>query len=57
MAYKILKQFQPNSKNVWVEKLSNEDTLDVFDTQELAENKLSELQSSDSTREYKIVEV
>ena len=57
MAYKILKQFQPNSKNVWVEKLSNEDTLDVFDTQELADNKLSELQSIDSTREYKIVEV
>ena len=57
MAYKILKQFQPNTKNVWVEKLSADDTVDVFESQEDAQTKVDELTSIDSTREYKIVEV
>lgn len=57
MAYKILKQFQPNTKNVWVEKLSADDTVDVFESQEDAQTKVDELISIDATREYKIVEV
>jgi len=57
MAYKILKQFQPNTKNVWVEKLSADDTVDVFDTQAEAESKKSELESADTTRKFQIIEV
>jgi hypothetical protein len=55
MAYKILKQFQPNTSNVWVEKLSDEDSIFVFDTEAEAESKVSELQASDPTRKYTIV--
>ena len=57
MAYKILKQFQPNTKNVWVEKLSADDTIDIFESQEDAQTKVDQLTSIDSTRQYKIVEV
>lgn len=57
MAYKILKQFQPNTKNVWVEKLSADDTVDVFDTEAEAQTKKAELESADNTRAYQIVEV
>lgn len=57
MAYKILKQFQPNTRNVWVEKLSVEDTVDVFDTLAEAETKKEELQGTDPTREYQIQQV
>lgn len=57
MAYKILKQFQPNTQSVWVEKLSADDTVDVFESQEEAQTKIDELTSLDSTRQYKIVEV
>jgi len=57
MAYKVLKQFQPNTSNVWVEKLSAEDTVDVFETQAQAESKKSELQAGDPTRKFQIIEV
>ena len=57
MAYKILKQFQPNTKNVWVEKLSADDTIDVFETEAEAQTKKAELESADNTRAYQIVEV
>lgn len=57
MAYKILKQFQPGTSTVWVEKLSAEDTLDIFDTEAEAVAKVQELQSSDTTRKFKFVEV
>lgn len=57
MAYKILKQFQPNTQNVWVEKLSADDTVDVFETQAEAESKKSELESADTTRKFQIIEV
>lgn len=57
MAYKVLKQFQPNTANVWVEKLSPEDTVDVFDTQAEAESKKSELETANPTRKFQIVKV
>ena len=57
MVYKVLKQFQPGSSTVWVEKLSNTDTVDIFDTEVEAENKKSELQSADTTRKFKVVEI
>lgn len=57
MAYKILKQFQPNTQSVWVEKLSADDTIDIFESQEQAQLKVDELTSIDPTREYKIVEI
>ena len=57
MAYKILKQFNPQSATVWVEKLSDDDTADIFDTQSAAESKKTELETADDSRLYKIVEV
>lgn len=68
MAYRILKQFVPVDTNqgdpewakrqIWVQKLNAEDTVDEFDTLEEAETKKSQLESSDpSGRVYKIVEV
>jgi len=57
MAYKVLKQFQPNTANVWVEKLSSEDTVDVFDTLAEAESKKSELEAGDTARKFQIIEV
>ncbi len=57
MAYKVLKQFNPQSATVWVEKLSADDTVDVYDTEAEAETKKSQLETADSSRLYKIVEV
>jgi hypothetical protein len=57
MAYKVLKQFNPQSATVWVEKLSADDTVDVYDTEAEAETKKSQLETADSSRQYKIVEV
>jgi len=57
MAYKVLKQFQPNTANVWVEKLTESDTIDIFDTEVEAQNKITQLQSTDNTRKYTIVTV
>lgn len=57
MAYKVLKQFQPNTANVWVEKLSADDTVDVFDTLAEAESKKSELETADTARKFQIIEV
>jgi|TARA_R110002153_G_scaffold189997_2_gene342759 hypothetical protein len=56
MAYKILKQFDAQSATVWVEMLDGSDTIDVYDTQELAEAKKTELEAADNTRLYKIIE-
>jgi hypothetical protein len=56
MAYKILKQFDAQSPTVWVEMLDGSDTIDVYDTQELAEAKKTELEAADNTRLYKIIE-
>lgn len=57
MAWKVLKQFNAECNTVWVEKLSANDTVDVYDTEAEAETKKSELESSDSFRQYKIVEI
>jgi len=57
MAWKVLKQFTTECNTVWVEKLSTEDTVDVYETQAEAETKKSELQSSDNSRLYKIIEI
>lgn len=57
MAYKVLKQFNTQSATVWVEKLSADDTVDVYNTEAEAQNKKSALESADSTRKYKIVQV
>ena len=57
MAFKVLKQFIPTAATVWVEKLSDSDTVDVYDTKSAAETKKSELTTADNSRQYKIVEV
>lgn len=68
MTYRILKQFVPVDTNqgdpewakrqIWVQKLNAEDTIDEFDTMEEAEARKTELENSDpSGRVYKIVEV
>ena len=57
MAYKILKQFNPQSATVWVEKISDDDTVDTYDTEAAAESKKTELETADDSRLYKIVEV
>ena len=57
MAYKILKQFNPQSETVWVEKLTNSDTVDVYDTKSSADTKKAELEAADNSRDYKIIEV
>jgi hypothetical protein len=68
MAYRILKQFVPVDNNqgdpewakrqIWVQKLNSDDTVDEFDTLGEAETKKTELETSDpSGRVYKIVEI
>jgi hypothetical protein len=57
MAWKVLKQFNSQSATVWVEKISAEDTVDVYDTEVEAETKKSELEVADNSRLYKIVKV
>lgn len=57
MAWKVLKQFNVECNTVWVEKLSADDNVDVYETQAEAESKKSELQSSDNSRLYKIIEI
>lgn len=57
MSYLILKQFSPQSQTVWVEKLSADDTVDIFDTLAEAETKKAELETNDPSRGYKITEV
>ncbi len=57
MAFKVLKQYIPTAATVWVEKLSDSDSVDVYDTESAAETKKSELTTADNSRQYKIVEV
>lgn len=56
MAFKVLKQFKPESATVWVEKLTESDSLDEFVTIEEAQSKKTELETADNSRLYKIVE-
>ena len=55
MAWKILKQFNPNSNTVWVEKLTEEDTVETFTTKKAGNARIVELQAIDNTRRYKVV--
>jgi len=68
MKYIILKQYIPidteqgdpfwAQRQIWVEKLNSDDTVDEFDTIEEAEIKKTQLELSDpSGRIYKIVEI
>ena len=58
MAYKILKQFQPGPAKIWVEKLTHDDPIYIFDNLAEAEAKKNELTAADPTdRIYKVVEV
>jgi hypothetical protein len=66
MAFKVLKQLIPApsgsdpswaQRNVWVEKLTSDDTVDSFSTEAKANTKKDELIAADSTnRIYKVVE-
>ena len=55
MAWKILKQFNPNSNTVWVEKLTEEDTVETFTTKKAGNARIIELQAIDNTRSYKVI--
>ena len=55
MAWKILKQFNPNSNTVWVEKLTEEDTVETFTTKKAGNARIIELQAVDNTRSYKVI--
>jgi hypothetical protein len=68
MKYIILKQYIPidteqgdpfwAQRQIWVEKLNSDDTVDEFNTIEEAEIKKTQLELSDpSGRIYKIVEI
>ena len=57
MPHKVLKQFNPQSATVWVERLSDSDTVDVYDTEAEAQTRVDELTAADNSRQYKIVEV
>tara|TARA_Y100001938_G_C7809881_1_gene291381 strand:- start:6 stop:209 length:204 start_codon:yes stop_codon:yes gene_type:complete len=66
MAYKILKQLIPAptgsdpswaKRDVWVEKLTSDDTIWVFNSESEANTKKNELTEADSTnRIYKVVQ-
>jgi|14BtaG_2_1085337.scaffolds.fasta_scaffold03366_2 hypothetical protein len=56
MPFKVLKQFKPESATVWVERLTESDSIDEFDTIEEAQSKKTELETADNSRLYKIVE-
>lgn len=66
--YKILKQFLPAQydasdplwakRQIWVAKINQEDTIDEFNTLELARQKRQELDNADPTnRIYKITQI
>ena len=67
MSFKILKQLIPAptgsdpswaQRNVYVEKLTSDDTIWVFDSESEANTKKNELTTADSTnRIYKVVEL
>lgn len=56
MQYLILKQFIPGNDQIWVEKLNADDPVYIYDTLEEAEAKKLELEATDPTRGFKIVE-
>jgi hypothetical protein len=53
--YTILKQFISGNNQIWAEKLSSEDNIFQYETEEEAQVKLDELNSNDTEgRGYKI---
>lgn len=53
--YKILIQFIPGLDQIWVEQLTPEDPIYIYNTEQEALDKIAELQSLDTTgRQYKI---
>jgi len=53
--YKVLIQFIPGLDQIWVEQLTPEDPVYIYNTEQEALDKIAELQSLDTTgRQYKI---
>ena len=57
MKYQILKQYLPGNDKIWVGAISEEDTIEIFNTMEEAILKLEELTALNPGRGFKIVEV
>lgn len=57
MKYIILMQFLPGNDQIWVERLSPEDPIYIYDTLAEAELKKAELEAADPGRGFKILEV
>lgn len=53
MQYYILKQFLPNTQ-IWVWKLTEEDTGYVYGTEQEAEDMCIYLSTQDSSRQYRV---
>ena len=54
--HKVVMQFIPGSDQIWVERLTPDDPIYVYDTEEEATVKAAELQAADPTgRVYKAV--
>jgi len=54
--YKVMMQYIPGSDQIWVERLSPEDPIYVYDSEQEAIDKAAELQAADPTgRIYKAV--
>ena len=56
MRYQILKQYIPGNNSIWVGAISTEDSIEIFDTLQEAENRMQELIFLNPGREFKIVE-
>jgi hypothetical protein len=56
MQYIVLMQFIPGLDQIWVARLTPEDPIYIFDTEEEAQAKADELKAADPTeRQYKVV--
>ena len=53
MTYYVLKQLVPNAE-IWVTKLSADDPIYAYPTEEEAQAKCEELQIQDPTRRFKV---
>jgi len=57
MKYKVLMQFIPGLDQIWVSKLGPDDPEYIYDNEQEAINKASELEAADTTgRKYKVSE-
>jgi hypothetical protein len=56
MQYTIIMQYIPGSDQIWVNRLTTEDPIYIYDTEIEATAKAAELQAADPTgRQYKAV--